>query len=270
MHFCRTCSWSFNYPRPVLWAEPRLLRRISRLSNLFKESSCQWVPSCYLYVSVCLLIVVHLLGMISSTKSPWAFRKQSITWYRIRQNLNTKLHHTASDSPSKPISHNSVLMVGTPKHPFVGCSIWVSTVERICDWTTKIELFTDWYQLFRKMLALWSVCEQLVPLSWAWHLLYDDNTIGKANLSEFTHSETLPLDAQEEMASARTLGYFVNADPHGSSAVAASIGLATVTLATETDGSITSGCPTDHNNPARHQTHSWLDFTRCDKSKRTY
>ena len=41
----------------------------------------------------------------------------------------------------------------------------------------------------------------------------------------------------------------MNADPCGSSsgsAVAASIGLVTVTLGTETDGSIT--CPADHNN----------------------
>lgn len=75
---------------------------------------------------------------------------------------------------------------------------------------------------------------------------------GKASMSEFAHFRS------ERMASGwsgivgqNTNAYYPNADPCGSSSgsgVAASIGLAAVTLGTETDGSII--CPSSHNNLA--------------------
>jgi amidase len=76
-------------------------------------------------------------------------------------------------------------------------------------------------------------------------------TLGKANLSEFAHFRGNLASGWSGRGGQCTNAYFINADPCGSSAgsgVAASIGLATVTLGTETDGSII--CPSDHNNLA--------------------
>ncbi|KIK52738.1 hypothetical protein GYMLUDRAFT_179802 [Collybiopsis luxurians FD-317 M1] len=75
--------------------------------------------------------------------------------------------------------------------------------------------------------------------------------LGKANLSEFAHFRGNLASGWSGRGGQNTNAYFPNADPCGSSSgsgVSASIGLAAVTLGTETDGSIT--CPTDHNNLA--------------------
>ncbi|OCH91006.1 amidase signature enzyme [Obba rivulosa] len=75
--------------------------------------------------------------------------------------------------------------------------------------------------------------------------------LGKANLSEFAHFRGNLASGWSGRGGQCTNAYFPHADPCGSSSgsgVAASIGLAAVTLGTETDGSIT--CPTDHNNLA--------------------
>jgi len=74
--------------------------------------------------------------------------------------------------------------------------------------------------------------------------------LGKANLSEFAHfrGNNLP-SGWSGRGGQCTNAYFPHADPCGSSSgsgVAASIGLAAITLGTETDGSIT--CPTSNNN----------------------
>ncbi|EMD38876.1 hypothetical protein CERSUDRAFT_46957 [Gelatoporia subvermispora B] len=75
--------------------------------------------------------------------------------------------------------------------------------------------------------------------------------LGKANLSEFAEFRGNLPSGWSGRGGQTTNAYFPHADPCGSSSgsgVAASIGLAAVTLGTETDGSIT--CPTDHNNLA--------------------
>ncbi|KAF8878099.1 amidase signature domain-containing protein [Infundibulicybe gibba] len=73
--------------------------------------------------------------------------------------------------------------------------------------------------------------------------------LGKANLSEFAHFRGNVASGWSGRGGQCTSAYFPSADPCGSSSgsgVAASIGLAAVTLGTETDGSIT--CPASHNN----------------------
>lgn len=73
--------------------------------------------------------------------------------------------------------------------------------------------------------------------------------LGKANLSEFAHFRGNLASGWSGRGGQCTNAYFPHADPCGSSAgsgVSASIGLAAVTLGTETDGSIT--CPADRNN----------------------
>lgn len=74
--------------------------------------------------------------------------------------------------------------------------------------------------------------------------------LGKANLSEFAHFRGNALPSGWSGRGGQcTNAYFPHADPCGSSSgsgVAASIGLAPVTLGTETDGSIT--CPSSNNN----------------------
>ena len=79
-----------------------------------------------------------------------------------------------------------------------------------------------------------------------------NSVTGKANLSEFAHFRGNALPSGWSGRGGQcTNAYFPNADPCGSSSgsgVAASIGLAAVTLGTETDGSIT--CPTSNNNLA--------------------
>ncbi|KDQ59509.1 hypothetical protein JAAARDRAFT_205546 [Jaapia argillacea MUCL 33604] len=75
--------------------------------------------------------------------------------------------------------------------------------------------------------------------------------LGKANLSEFAHYRGNLASGWSGRGGQCTNAYYPMADPCGSSAgsaVAASIGLAAVTLGTETDGSIT--CPANHNNLA--------------------
>ncbi|KXN81982.1 hypothetical protein AN958_03329 [Leucoagaricus sp. SymC.cos] len=75
--------------------------------------------------------------------------------------------------------------------------------------------------------------------------------LGKANLSEWAHFRGNLPSGWSGRGRQCTNAYFPNADPCGSSSgsgVAASIGLAAVTLGTETDGSIT--CPTSNNNLA--------------------
>ncbi|KAG6856087.1 hypothetical protein H0H87_007527 [Tephrocybe sp. NHM501043] len=75
--------------------------------------------------------------------------------------------------------------------------------------------------------------------------------LGKANLSEFAHFRGNLASGWSGRGGQATNAYFPNADPCGSSSgsgIAASIGLAAVTLGTETDGSIT--CPTSNNNLA--------------------
>ncbi|ESK92746.1 glutamyl-trna amidotransferase subunit a [Moniliophthora roreri MCA 2997] len=73
--------------------------------------------------------------------------------------------------------------------------------------------------------------------------------LGKANLSEFAHFRGNLPSGWSGRGGQNTNAYFPNADPCGSSSgsgVAASIGLVTVTLGSETDGSIT--CPSSNNN----------------------
>ncbi|KAG7098339.1 hypothetical protein E1B28_000300 [Marasmius oreades] len=75
--------------------------------------------------------------------------------------------------------------------------------------------------------------------------------LGKANLSEFAHFRGNLPSGWSGRGGQNTNAYFPNADPCGSSSgsgVAASIGLAAVTLGSETDGSIT--CPASNNNAA--------------------
>ncbi|EJD01995.1 amidase signature enzyme [Fomitiporia mediterranea MF3/22] len=75
--------------------------------------------------------------------------------------------------------------------------------------------------------------------------------LGKANLSEWAHFRGNLASGWSGRGGQSTNAYFPNADPCGSSSgsgIAASIGLAAVTLGTETDGSIT--CPTSNNNLA--------------------
>ncbi|KAI0795623.1 amidase signature enzyme [Abortiporus biennis] len=73
--------------------------------------------------------------------------------------------------------------------------------------------------------------------------------LGKANLSEFAHFRGNLASGWSGRGGQCTNAYFPHADPCGSSSgsgVAASIGLAAITLGTETDGSIT--CPSSNNN----------------------
>ncbi|KAJ8082276.1 hypothetical protein PM082_008125 [Marasmius tenuissimus] len=74
--------------------------------------------------------------------------------------------------------------------------------------------------------------------------------LGKANLSEFSHArDEFQPSGWSGRGGQNTNAYFPNADPCGSSSgsgVSASIGLVTVTLGGETDGSIT--CPASNNN----------------------
>ncbi|PAV17947.1 amidase signature enzyme [Pyrrhoderma noxium] len=73
--------------------------------------------------------------------------------------------------------------------------------------------------------------------------------LGKANLSEWAHFRGNLASGWSGRGGQSTNAYFPNADPCGSSSgsgIAASIGLAAVTLGTETDGSIT--CPSSNNN----------------------
>ncbi|KAJ7720973.1 amidase signature enzyme [Mycena maculata] len=75
--------------------------------------------------------------------------------------------------------------------------------------------------------------------------------LGKANLSEFSHARGNLSSGWSGRGGQSSSAYFPHADPCGSSSgsgIAASIGLAAVTLGTETDGSIT--CPSSHNNIA--------------------
>ncbi|KAJ7058061.1 amidase signature enzyme [Mycena amicta] len=75
--------------------------------------------------------------------------------------------------------------------------------------------------------------------------------LGKANLSEWAHFRGNIASGWSGRGGQCSNAYFPHADPCGSSSgsgVAASIGLAAVTLGTETDGSIT--CPTSNNNLA--------------------
>ena len=79
----------------------------------------------------------------------------------------------------------------------------------------------------------------------------NNNNAGKANLSEFSHFRGELAPGWSGRGGQCTNAYYINADPSGSSAgsgVAASIGLAAVTLGTETDGSITD--PASNNNLA--------------------
>ncbi|TFK55207.1 amidase signature enzyme [Heliocybe sulcata] len=73
--------------------------------------------------------------------------------------------------------------------------------------------------------------------------------LGKANLSEFSHARGDLASGWSGRGGQCTAAYYPGANPCGSSSgsgVAASIGLAAVTLGTETDGSIT--CPASQNN----------------------
>ncbi|KAJ7026769.1 amidase signature enzyme [Mycena alexandri] len=75
--------------------------------------------------------------------------------------------------------------------------------------------------------------------------------LGKANLSEWAHFRGNVASGWSGRGGQGSNAYFPHADPCGSSSgsgIAASIGLAAVTLGTETDGSIT--CPTSNNNLA--------------------
>ncbi|KAK7449249.1 hypothetical protein VKT23_013394 [Stygiomarasmius scandens] len=75
--------------------------------------------------------------------------------------------------------------------------------------------------------------------------------LGKANLSEFAHFRGNLASGWSGRGGQCTAAYFPGSDPCGSSSgsgVAASIGLAAVTLGSETDGSIT--CPSSQNNLA--------------------
>jgi len=73
--------------------------------------------------------------------------------------------------------------------------------------------------------------------------------LGKANLSEFAHFRGNQASGWSGRGGQCTNPYFPKGDPCGSSSgsgVAAAIGLAAVTLGSETDGSIT--CPSSNNN----------------------
>ncbi|KZT28518.1 amidase signature enzyme [Neolentinus lepideus HHB14362 ss-1] len=75
--------------------------------------------------------------------------------------------------------------------------------------------------------------------------------LGKANLSEFAHYRGNLASGWSGRGGQCTAAYYPGQDPCGSSSgsgVSASIGLAAVTLGTETDGSIT--CPVSQNNIA--------------------
>ncbi|KAJ7914941.1 amidase signature domain-containing protein, partial [Mycena leptocephala] len=75
--------------------------------------------------------------------------------------------------------------------------------------------------------------------------------LGKANLSEWAEFRNNLASGWSGRGGQASNTYFPHADPCGSSSgsgIAASIGLAAVTLGTETDGSIT--CPTSNNNLA--------------------
>ncbi|KAJ7837915.1 amidase signature enzyme [Mycena leptocephala] len=75
--------------------------------------------------------------------------------------------------------------------------------------------------------------------------------LGKANLSEFAQFRGNVAAGWSGRGGQASNAYFPHADPCGSSSgsgIAASIGLAAVTLGTETDGSIT--CPSSNNNAA--------------------
>ncbi|THU89647.1 amidase signature enzyme [Dendrothele bispora CBS 962.96] len=75
--------------------------------------------------------------------------------------------------------------------------------------------------------------------------------LGKANLSEFAHFRGGLASGWSGRGGQCTNAFFPSADPCGSSSgsgVASSIGLTTVALGSETDGSIT--CPTSQNNLA--------------------
>ncbi|CAK5282823.1 unnamed protein product [Mycena citricolor] len=75
--------------------------------------------------------------------------------------------------------------------------------------------------------------------------------LGKANLSEWAHFRGNVASGWSGRGGQATNAYFPKADPCGSSSgsgIAASIGLAAVTLGSETDGSIT--CPSSNNNLA--------------------
>jgi amidase len=75
--------------------------------------------------------------------------------------------------------------------------------------------------------------------------------LGKANLSEFAHFRGNIASGWSGRGGQASNPYFPHADPCGSSSgsgIAAAIGLAAVTLGSETDGSIT--CPTSNNNLA--------------------
>ncbi|KAJ6617066.1 amidase signature enzyme [Mycena sp. CBHHK59/15] len=75
--------------------------------------------------------------------------------------------------------------------------------------------------------------------------------LGKANLSEFAHFRGNIASGWSGRGGQASNAYFPHADPCGSSSgsgIAASIGLAAVTLGSETDGSIT--CPSSNNNLA--------------------
>ncbi|KAJ7091007.1 amidase signature enzyme [Mycena epipterygia] len=75
--------------------------------------------------------------------------------------------------------------------------------------------------------------------------------LGKANLSEFAQFRGNIASGWSGRGGQASNAYFPHADPCGSSSgsgIAASIGLAAVTLGTETDGSIT--CPSSNNNAA--------------------
>ncbi|KAG6901830.1 hypothetical protein C0995_007401 [Termitomyces sp. Mi166 len=75
--------------------------------------------------------------------------------------------------------------------------------------------------------------------------------LGKANLSEFAEFRGNLANGWSGRGGQSTNAYFPNADPCGSSSgsgISTSIGLAAVTLGTETDGSIT--CPSSRNNIA--------------------
>ena len=105
--------------------------------------------------------------------------------------------------------------------------------------------FVQQERLFSVSYPLHSTCFRLNSISC---ILF---RIGKANLSEWAHFRGNIASGWSGRGGQCTNAYFPDADPCGSSSgsgVAASIGLAAVTLGTETDGSIT--CPTSNNNLA--------------------
>jgi amidase len=89
--------------------------------------------------------------------------------------------------------------------------------------------------------------------------------LGKANLSEFAHYRGNVASGWSGRGGQCTNAYFPAADPCGSSSgsgVAASIGLAAVTLGSETDGSIT--CPSSHNNVVGIKVRTPVLSNPCD------